>query len=90
MTEYELTEQDIVRGKSDSDILWFMRSNESSLKGEIIDEDNRLFYVDGDLDTINSELKDYFEGEPLSTSINNLISVYYSDMDGELYAIWNN
>lgn len=90
-----IKEQDIVKGKSDAEILGFMGSSKQSLAGGgIIDEDNLLFYVDPSLVSINDELKDYFYGELhydeiTFDDIRDKITVYQSQ-DNDLYAIWNN
>ena len=72
-----------------------MGSNKDSLEGSgIIDEDNLLFYVDPDLDSINEELKDYFYGELhydeiTFDDIRDRVTVYQGQ-DDDLYAIWDN
>lgn len=90
-----IRERDIVKGKSDAEILSIMGSSQDSLEGSgIIDEDNLLFYVDPDLDSINGELKDYFYGELhydeiTFDDIRDRVTVYQGQ-DDDLYAIWNN
>lgn len=90
-----IKERDIIKGKSDAEILDFMGSGKQSLAGsDIIDEDNLLFYVDPSLVSINDELKDYFYGELhydeiTFDDIRDKITVYQSQ-DNDLYAIWNN
>jgi len=90
-----IREKDIVKGKSDTEILSIMGSSQDSLEGSgIIDEDNLLFYVDPDLDSINGELKDYFYGELhydeiTFDDIRDRVTVYQGQ-DDDLYAIWDN
>ena len=86
-------ESDVITGKTEQEILDIMGSDEKSLEGSgIIDEDNRLFYVDGDLVTINHELIDYYisdlyYGEITHDDIKSNLSVYYYDYD--YYAVWH-
>lgn len=90
-----IREQDIVQGKSDTEILMIMRSSQKSLAGSgIIDEDNQLFYVDPALESINDELHSYFYEETVykeitSNDIRERVAVYQGK-DKDLYAIWNN
>lgn len=90
-----IRERDVVKGKSDDEILSIMGSSKDSLEGSgIIDEDNLLFYVDPDLDSINGELKDYFYGELhydeiTFDDIRDRVTVYQGQ-DDDLYAIWDN
>lgn len=90
-----IKEQDIVKEKSDAEILSFMGSSQQSLAGSgIIDEDNLLFYVDPSLGSINDELKDYFYSELhydeiTFDDIRDKLTVYQSQ-DDDLYAIWDN
>lgn len=90
-----IRERDIVKVKSDDEILSIMGSSKDSLEGSgIIDEDNLLFYVDPDLDSINGELKDYFYGELhydeiTFDDIRDRVTVYQGQ-DDDLYAIWDN
>lgn len=88
-------ESDVMTGYTEQEILGLMGSEEKSLQGSgIIDEDNLLFYVDPDLGSINGELKDYFYGELhydeiTFDDIRDRVTVYQGQ-DDDLYAIWNN
>ena len=84
-----ISTRDVIYNQTDSTILKVMKSSATSLSGgDIIDEDNLLFYVDSDLETINNELKDYITDLGLQNKPD--LNVYYRATDGEYYAIFLN